>query len=301
VDALIAAGIGRVVCASIDPNPRVAGAGIERLKAAGIPVAVGILEPEARALNPGFFSRFERGRPYVRLKLAMSLDGRTAPAGGGAAWISSETSRADVQRWRARSSAVLTGSGTVRTDDPRLDVRLAYGPWIRQPLRVVLDTTLGCASAARVFAREGAVVFTSADTAPDAAARLAAHSPPVAVERVPVIGGRLDLDAVLTRLAALEVNELLLECGPRLAAGFLEAGLVDEWILYVAPRLLGADAAPLAAIAGLDARGARFAFDIMSVARLDTDVRLVLEPRVAAHDSRRTAPAGQGAERCSRE
>jgi diaminohydroxyphosphoribosylaminopyrimidine deaminase/5-amino-6-(5-phosphoribosylamino)uracil reductase len=301
VDALIAAGIGRVVCACVDPNPHVAGAGIERLKAAGIPVSVGVLEHAARALNPGFFSRFERGRPYVRLKLAMSLDGRTAAAGGGATWISDETSRADVQRWRAQSSAVLTGSGTVRTDDPRLDVRLAYGPWIRQPLRVVLDTTLGCAPEARVFAREGAVVFTSAEAAPDAAARLAAHSPPVAVERVPVIGGRLDLDAVISRLAALEVNELLLECGPRLAAAFLEAGLVDEWILYVAPRLLGADAAPLTALAGLDARGASFAFDIMSIARLDTDVRLVLEPRGASQDSRRRAPSEQGAERCSPE
>jgi diaminohydroxyphosphoribosylaminopyrimidine deaminase / 5-amino-6-(5-phosphoribosylamino)uracil reductase len=294
-DALIAAGIGRVVCSSVDPNPRVAGAGIERLKAAGISVSVGILESEARAVNPGYFSRFERGRPYVRLKLAMSLDGRTAPAGGGALWISGEASRADVQRWRARSSAVLTGAGTVRTDDPRLDVRWDYGPRVRQPLRAVLDTSLGCPPDARMFAREGAVVFSSEEASPAAAARLAEHRPPVAVERVPTIGGRLDLKAVLTRLTVLEVNELLVECGPRLAAAFLEEGLVDEWILYVAPRLLGADAAPLTALAGLDAEGARFAFDIMSVARLDTDVRLVLEPRGAALDSRRAASGGQGA------
>jgi diaminohydroxyphosphoribosylaminopyrimidine deaminase / 5-amino-6-(5-phosphoribosylamino)uracil reductase len=299
VDALIAAGVGRVVCAAVDPNPRVGGAGIEHLKAAGISVSVGILENEARALNPGFFSRFERGRPYVRLKLAMSLDGRTAPAGGGAIWISSEASRADVQRWRARSSAVLTGAGTVRTDDPRLDVRWAYGPWVRQPLRAVLDATLGCPPDAKVFAREGALVFASEEAAPAAAARLAARL--VAVERVPAIGGRLDLKAVLTRLTGLEVNELLVECGPRLAAAFLEERLVDEWIVYVAPRLLGADAAPLTALAGLDARDASFAFDIMSVAQLDTDVRLVLEPRRAALDSRRTAPGEQGAERCSRE
>jgi diaminohydroxyphosphoribosylaminopyrimidine deaminase / 5-amino-6-(5-phosphoribosylamino)uracil reductase len=282
VDALIAAGIGRVVCASVDPNPRVAGAGIERLKAAGIAVSVGILENEARALNPGFFSRLERGRPYVRLKLAMSLDGRTAPAGGGAIRISSEASRADVQRWRARSSAVLTGAGTVRTDDPRLDVRLAYGPWVRQPLRAVLDATLSCPPDAKILAREGAVVFASEEASPAAAARLAAHLPPVAVERVPAIGGRLDLKAVLTRLTGLEMNELLVECGPRLAAAILEAGLVDEWILYVAPRLLGADAAPLTALTGLDAGGAGLAFDIMSVTQLDTDVRLILEPRRAA-------------------
>jgi diaminohydroxyphosphoribosylaminopyrimidine deaminase / 5-amino-6-(5-phosphoribosylamino)uracil reductase len=300
-DALIAAGIGRVVCASVDPNPRVAGAGIERLKAAGIAVSVGILEAQARALNPGFFSRFERGRPYVRLKLAMSLDGRTAPAGGAALWISSETSRADVQRWRARSSAVLTGAGTVRSDDPRLDVRWTYGSWVRQPLRAVLDATLSCPADAKIFAREGAVVFTAEEAAPAAAARLAAHAPPVAVERVATIGGRLDLQAVLTRLTGLEVNELLVECGPRLAAAFLEEGMVDEWILYVAPRLLGADAVPLTALAGLDARGASFAFDIVSLERLDTDLRLVLAPRRAGLDSRRTAPREQGAERCSRE
>ena len=291
VDALIAAGIGRVVCASVDPNPRVAGAGIERLKAAGMSVSVGILESEARALNPGFFSRFERGRPYVRLKLAMSLDGRTAPAGGGAIWISGEASRADVQRWRARSSAVLTGAGTVRTDDPRLDVRWGYGPWVRQPSRAVLDATLGCPPDAKVFAREGAMVFAAEEADPAAAARLAAHVPPVAVERVPAIGGRLDIRAVLARLTGLEVNELLVECGPRLAAAFLEARLVDEWIVYLAPRLLGADAAPLTALAGLDPHGAGFAFDIMSVERFDSDLRLILEPRRAA-ESRRSAPAG---------
>ena len=301
VDSLIAAGIGRVVCASIDPNPLVAGEGIERLRAAGISVSVGTLEHEARALNPGFFSRFERGRPHVRLKLAMSLDGRTAPAGGRAMWISGEAARADVQRWRARSSAVLTGAGTVRADDPRLDVRWAYGPWIRQPLRAVLDATLGCPPEAKVFAREGALVFASEEAASAAAARLARHLPPVVVERVPATGHRLDLQAVLARLTGLEVNELLVECGPRLAAAFLEEGLVDEWIIYVAPRLLGADAAPLTALTGLDAQSSSGAFDIMSVERFDTDVRLVLEPRRAALDSRRSAPCEQGAERCSRE
>jgi len=150
-DALIAAGVSRVICCSRDPNPRVAGAGIERLKTAGIEVSIGGPAREARELNIGFFSRFERGRPYVRLKMAMSLDGRTAPAAGGPVWISGESSRADVQTWRARSSAVLTGAGTVRSDDPRLDVRLAYGPWVRQPLRVVLDTMLRCAPESKIF------------------------------------------------------------------------------------------------------------------------------------------------------
>src|ERR1700736_5009422 len=126
-DALIAAGVARVLCCTVDPNPKVAGGGLERLRAAGISVSVGMLAAEARDLNAGFFSRFERGRPFIRLKLAMSLDARTAPASGGQAWISGEAARADVQGWRARSGAVLTGAGTVRTDDPRLDVRLAYG------------------------------------------------------------------------------------------------------------------------------------------------------------------------------
>ena len=137
-DALIAAGVARVVCSSVDPNPRVAGRGIERLRSAGIAVSVGLLAADARDLNVGFFSRFERGRPFIRLKMAMSLDARTAPAAGGRAWISGEEARADVQEWRARSGAVLTGAGTVRADDPRLDVRLAYGSWVRQPLRVDL-------------------------------------------------------------------------------------------------------------------------------------------------------------------
>ena len=147
-DALIAAGVARVVCAGVDPNPRVAGRGIERLRSAGIAVSMGMHAAEARALNMGFFSRFERGRPFIRLKLAMSLDARTAPAAGGRVWISGEEARADVQEWRARSGAVLTGAGTVRTDDPRLDVRLTYGSWIRQPLRVLLDPMLSCTTSA---------------------------------------------------------------------------------------------------------------------------------------------------------
>ena len=294
VEALIGAGIGRVVCASADPNPLVAGQGIERLRRAGISVAVGALEQEARALNPGFFSRFERGRPLIRLKLAMSLDGRTAPAAGGRLWISGEPARADVQHFRARSSAVLTGAGTVRTDDPRLDVRLAYGPWVRQPMRAVLDALLSSPPEARVFAIDKAVVFASAQAAPAAAAALAAHRPPVAVERVPSVGRRLDLAAVVGRLTELQVNELLVECGPTLAAAFLEHGLVDEWIVYLAPLLLGADGAPLTAMAGLALAGPRPEFDIMSVERLGRDLRIMLVPRGAAGvpQPAPTVPAG---------
>ena len=275
VDALIAAGIRRVVCSSVDPNPKVAGEGIKRLQAAGILVSVGALAAEARALNAGFFSRFERGRPLIRLKLAMSLDARTAPAEGGMMWISGEASRADVQEWRARSSAILTGAGTVRVDDPRLNVRLKYGPWIRQPLRVLLDPALSCAPSAQIFKGAGALVFA----APDAQAPpdLPSNLPLIEVERVAASGRRLDLKEVIERLAAREVNELLVECGPRLAAAFLEAGLVDELILYVAPILLGADAAPLTALQGLRAKLP--AFEFASQQRMGADLRLILTPK----------------------
>ena len=271
-EALLAAGVARVVCCSVDPNPRVAGAGIARLRAAGIDVSVGVFEPQARELNAGFFSRFERGRPFVRLKLAMSLDARTAPASGGQAWISGEAARADVQAWRARSGAVLTGAGTVRTDDPRLDVRLAYGSWVRQPLRVLLDPMLSCPSTAKLFHGGGALVFAAMD-APVRSEESAR------VERLPRAAGGLDLHDVVARLAELEVNELLVECGPRLAGAFILANLVDEFVLYIAPALLGADAAPLMHVSGLGPPGSLPAFHFKDVQRIGPDLRLVLTPR----------------------
>jgi diaminohydroxyphosphoribosylaminopyrimidine deaminase/5-amino-6-(5-phosphoribosylamino)uracil reductase len=292
-DALIAAGVSRVVCCSADPNPRVAGEGIKRLQSAGITVSVGLMAQEARALNPGFFSRFERGRPLIRLKLAMSLDARTAPAPKDGMsprmWISGETSRADVQRLRARSSAILTGAGTVRADDPRLDVRLAYGPWVRQPLRVLLDPAQSCAPSARIFEGEGALVYAAEGHAAQGhAAEVRApagdHAPGASrrsVEFVPALDRRLDLKAVVERLTAREINELLVECGPTLAAAFIEANMVDELIVYLAPILLGADAPPLTALRGLGFDGSLPKFDIASVERMDADLRLVLTPGAA--------------------
>jgi diaminohydroxyphosphoribosylaminopyrimidine deaminase / 5-amino-6-(5-phosphoribosylamino)uracil reductase len=294
-DALIAAGVSRVVCAVLDPNPKVAGGGVARLRAAGIDVSMGSVAhaDAARALNVGFFSRFERGRPFVRLKLAMSLDARTTPAGGGQRWITGDGARADVQIWRARSSAVLTGAGTVRVDDPRLDVRLDYGPWVRQPLRVLLDADLSCGPAARLFNAGHAVVFAAADGAAAGAAaagggqagggaagggNAGGRDPAVSIERVPRAARGLDLRAVLERLAALEVNELLVECGPRLAGSFLESRLVDELILYVAPLLMGADAAPLAHLNGSVAESLpRFEFREQRL--IQDDLRLVLTPK----------------------
>jgi diaminohydroxyphosphoribosylaminopyrimidine deaminase/5-amino-6-(5-phosphoribosylamino)uracil reductase len=270
-DALAAAGVARVVCCSRDPYPKVAGRGIDRLRSAGIAVSVGVLAEEARQLNVGFFSRFERGRPLVRLKLAMSLDGRTAPASGAKLWISGEASRADVQVWRARSSAVLTGSGTVRADDPRMNVRLAYGPWVRQPLRVVLDTQLRSAPGARIFKGEGALVFAAADAPQESLDG-------VQIERVPRAAGGLDLDAVMQRLTALEMNEVLLECGATLAGAFIASRLVDELVLYVAPRLLGADAAPLLRI-GAAALPGLPAWEFRDQQRFGDDMRLILSTK----------------------
>ena len=271
-DALIAAGVARVVCGSSDPNPKVAGEGIRRLRQAGIEVIVGELAEEARRLNIGFFSRFERGRPFVRLKLAMSLDARTASAGGAREWISGEESRADVQKWRARSGAILTGAGTVRADDPHLTVRLSYGPWIRQPLRVILDTMLTCARTAKVFKDDDALVFAAAD-APQGALK------DLKIERVPRAAGGLDLDAVMQRLAALEVNELLLECGPTLAGAFIAKGLVDEFVLYVAPKLLGSAAAPLLHLRLGRQSPPLPAFEFREVQCIGDDVRLILNPK----------------------
>jgi diaminohydroxyphosphoribosylaminopyrimidine deaminase/5-amino-6-(5-phosphoribosylamino)uracil reductase len=270
-DALIAAGVVRVACASVDPNPKVAGGGVRRLTAAGIPVAVGLLGAEARGLNPGFFSRFERGRPFIRLKLAMSLDARTAPAAGGRAWITGQAARDDVQTWRARSSAVLTGAGTVRIDDPRLDVRLAYGPWVRQPLRVVLDPDASCAAEAKIFERGDALRFAALDAPRRPAA-------PVRTVGVPRSAQGLDLAAVIGRLTEMEMNELWVECGPRLAASFLEAELVDELVLYVAPHFLGADAPPLAALASVGAAERLPRFVFREHRSIGDDLRLLLTP-----------------------
>jgi diaminohydroxyphosphoribosylaminopyrimidine deaminase/5-amino-6-(5-phosphoribosylamino)uracil reductase len=267
-DALIAAGVARVVCCTRDPYPKVAGAGIERLLRAGIAVEVGLLADEARRLNVGYFSRHERGRPYVRLKLAMSLDGRTAPPGGGPLWISGEASRSDVQTWRARSSAVLTGAGTVRTDDPRLNVRLNYGPWVRQPLRVVLDTMLTSPRSAKIFNNDEALVFAAAE------APLGSFKD-LKVERIPRTDVGLDLDAVMQNLTARDVNELLIECGPTLAGAFMARQLVDELVLYVAPKLLGCDAAPLMGIKlGVQALPE---FEFRDVLSMGEDVRLILQ------------------------
>ena len=238
-DALIGAGVIRVVCATEDPNPQVAGKGIARLRDAGVEVRSGVLASEATELNAGFFSRMQRGRPRVVCKMAMSLDGRTAMASGESKWITGEAARADVQRLRARSCAVVTGAGTVLADDPRLDVREAS----RQPLRVVVDSALRTTAVARVLSPPGAVLLAHA-TDPEAKA-VALQAAGAMLLRVPGEDRRVDLHALLAALADRECNEVLLESGATLAGAFAQAGLIDEYRFYMAPVLLGSSARPL--------------------------------------------------------
>ncbi len=275
-EALISAGVVRVVFSAPDPNVDVAGGGAARLAAAGIDCQGGCLERDARALNPGFFSRFERGRPYVRVKLAASLDGRTALANGRSQWLSCDAARADVQRLRARSGAVLTGASTARADGARLTVRdPALDLRGRRPLRVVLDPRLTLGADAPLLAEPGPVLIITAEGPPAAVEALRARG-----AQVLAFGeaGSRDLGRVLAELARREVNELLVEAGARLAGAFIQSGLVDEFVLYVAPNLLGHDALPLAALPMLDDLGDRWQFAFADVRRVGDDLRLTLLP-----------------------
>jgi diaminohydroxyphosphoribosylaminopyrimidine deaminase/5-amino-6-(5-phosphoribosylamino)uracil reductase len=277
VDALIAARIGRVVYAIQDPNPLVRGRGAERLRAAGIGVDSGLLRECAAELNEGFIKRMEHGKPFVRLKLAMSLDGRTALANGTSQWITGEAARADVQRWRARSSAVLTGIGTVLADDPRLTVRQAAAG-SRPPLRVVLDSALRTPPSARLFDSPGEVlIFTSSA---DADRRAALEARGARVERLDASEGpHSTLEQVLARLAAAEVNEVLVEAGATLAGAMVRARLADELLLYMAPVLLGPQARALLALPELTELAASWKFHIVETRELGEDLRLRLRPR----------------------
>jgi diaminohydroxyphosphoribosylaminopyrimidine deaminase/5-amino-6-(5-phosphoribosylamino)uracil reductase len=272
-DALVDAGVGRVVIALRDPNPLVSGRGAARLEAAGIVVQWDGGGEESRELNIGFVSRMERGRPWLRLKVAVSLDGRTALADGTSQWITGEAARADGHAWRKRASAVLTGVGTVREDDPRLDVRLVASA--RQPLRVIVDSRLETPPNARVLAAPGSVLVYAAVDDPTRRQALEDQGAKVALLANPA--GKVDLAAMLADLGKRGINELHAEAGEKLNASLLAAGLVDELLVYVAPRLLGSGRglAALAPIARLeDALG--FAFT--SVERVGTDLRLLLRP-----------------------
>lgn len=270
-DALIAAGVARVVAACQDPNPKVAGGGLAKLRAAGIAVETGLMHEAARELNRGFFSRIERGRPWLRVKLAMSLDGRTALANGESKWITGSAARADVARWRARSSAILTGSGTVLADDPQLTVRLPDGNDFVPALRVVLDTGLAMPASAHVL---DGTVPTLVLHAPDA--RRAAHFDKVECVAIPVHDGRLDLPATLTLLAERGVNELQVEAGATVCGALFVQGLVDELLLYVAPILLGDTARSLLSLPGLDAISGARRLRVIDQRQAGDDWRLLL-------------------------
>ena len=273
-NALIEAGIARVVAACEDPNPKVAGGGLQRLREAGIEIETGLMREAARELNRGFFSRMERGRPWLRVKLAMSLDGRTALANGESQWITGEPARADVQRWRARSSAILTAAGTARMDDPRLTVRLPDGEAFVPALRVVLDPRLDALqNGAHLLDGSAPTLVLHAPEAKPADDRYA-QAELVAVERD--ADGRLDLHAVVRLLAQKQVNELQVEAGPRLCGALVEAGLVDELLLYVAPVLLGDDARPLLALLSIADMAARKSLRMIEQRQIGDDMRLLL-------------------------
>ena len=272
-DALIAAGVARVVIAAEDPFPQVAGRGIEKLRAAGITVDVGLMHEAARELNIGFFSRIERGRPWLRVKLAMSLDGRTALANGESKWITGESARADVQRWRARSSTILTGSGTVLADNPQLTVRLAEGEAFAPPLRVVLDRQLRTPIGSHVL--DGAVstlLLHAAGVDPDHRFQ---HVESTSMAEQ---GETLDLSAVLTLLAERGCNEVQVEAGPTLCGALFAAGLVDELLLYIAPLLLGDSARPLLQLPALGDMAERWQLRPIEQRQLGNDWRLRLRP-----------------------
>jgi diaminohydroxyphosphoribosylaminopyrimidine deaminase/5-amino-6-(5-phosphoribosylamino)uracil reductase len=266
VDALLDARVGRVVAAMADPNPAALG-GVARLRAAGIAVETGLFAGEARDLNPGFVSRMTRGRPWVRSKLAASLDGRTALAGGASRWITGAEARADGHAWRARACAILTGIGTVRDDDPELTVRAV--PTTRQPLRIVVDRHAETPAAARVLSGGNALVVTARDSN-------AAWPAGTRTIALPDADGRVDLAALMHELALDGINELHVEAGARLNGALLDAGLIDEVVCYLAPSLFGDPARGMfERRSPLDDLAARTPLAFTSVERIGADLRIV--------------------------
>lgn len=269
-EAVAAAGIAKVVAALPDPNPLVAGQGLARLQAAGVQVEVGPGAAQSRELNIGFFSRMIRGTPWLRMKVAATLDGKTALDNGASQWITSEAARADGHAWRARAGAVLTGIGTLLEDNPRLDVRLV--PSARQPDAVVVDSRLETPPDAQIF-RPGRRLFIYGAT-PDAARQAALEARGATVVMLPGPGGKVDLEALLRDLARREVNELHVEAGHKLNGSLIRSGLVDELLVYIAPKLVGqgremAHFGPLADLAHA------VAFEFLSTEMVGPDLRLI--------------------------
>ena len=273
VEALVSAGIARVVVAMRDPFPGVAGAGFERLRAAGIEVCSGVMEAQARELNRGFLSRIERDRPWVRIKMAMSLDGRTALANGQSKWITSAPARTDVQHWRARSGAIISGSGTVLADDPQFTLRLP-GAKAAPVWRVILDRRLTTPAGAKVLDGSApTLVLHDAAVLPDA------RFSRVECQAVTQCSNGLDLPAVMSLLARREINEVQLEAGPTLCGALFELGLVDELLLYIAPVFLGSTARALLELPSLSDMTQRWHLVVMDERRVGEDWRLICRPK----------------------
>lgn len=281
-DALINAGVARLVYAMTDPHPGNCGEGLEKLRAAGMEVIGPVLEESARTLNPGHVRRFEAGMPYVRAKLAMSLDGKTALASGASQWITGSAARQDVQRLRARSSAIVTGVDTVIADNPSLTVRAgelggddstaALAAAIHRPI-IVLDTALRIPSAAGLLANP----MTRIACAPEAAAASSRGDvQTLVVQRGQ--SGHLDLADLLRQLAAQDCNEVLFECGATLAGSLVAAGLVDELVIYIAPRLMGANARSLLNLPAIDTMGDLVELEISDVRSVGQDLRITARP-----------------------
>lgn len=283
-DALIEAGVARVVLAMEDPNAQVSGRGAARLREAGIRVDAGLLENEARALNPGFIRRMETGCPLVRLKLAASLDGRTAMASGESQWITGAAAREDVQRLRARSSVIVIGRGTAVADRPSLTVRPEQWQYpdypdgeVRRPLRVVLDRTLATPADTPLITAEGPVLLLCSEAA-DEQRRSTLEAAGAEVLTLAEDQGRLSLPAVLDELGRRECNEVLFECGAELAGDLMRNALVDEVLLYMAPTLLGSSARPLLALPEIEEMSQQIRLQLKDVRHLGDDLRLTLAP-----------------------
>jgi diaminohydroxyphosphoribosylaminopyrimidine deaminase/5-amino-6-(5-phosphoribosylamino)uracil reductase len=268
-DALIRAQVVAVHAAMQDPDPRTAGGGLARLRNAGIVVSNGLLEAPARELNRGFVARLERGRPWTTLKLAMSLDGRTAMASGESQWITSEAARADVHRLRAEAGAVLTSSATALADDPALSVRLPG--FARQPDRIVLDARARVPASAQVWASGARRLWVTQS----------AVALPPGVEACVVAQQDDWLPAVWRALAAAQINSVLVECGAHLAGALLQAALVDELVVYCAPALLGHAARPLVQLPGLERLQQRLSLSFVDLRQVGPDLRITLRPAAA--------------------
>jgi diaminohydroxyphosphoribosylaminopyrimidine deaminase/5-amino-6-(5-phosphoribosylamino)uracil reductase len=275
-DALIKAGVARAVVAMSDPNPQVAGSGTERVKAAGIHVDVGLMQNEAEKLNPGFIRRMKTGKPFVRVKVAASLDGRTALANGKSQWITSEAARRDVQRWRAQASAILTGVGTVLADDPSLTVRDLDIK--RHPARVIVDSRLRTPPTAKLLTLPGQTwIFTVAD---DRATIESLQTRGARVFVTPNQDGRVGLSACLSELGKQEINEVWVEAGATLCGALVSQNLVDEFVFYYAPALLGSEARAMFALPAFESLERQVRLQVQDRRCVGPDVRVVASARL---------------------